>query len=147
MKNIYIMLALFFSILGFSQTEIYFKYDEAGNQRYRGPDQNGKQVEQVQNVEEFLNRSNEDQFWLGIQIYPVPVKDVLNIVWNEDNDTLINNITLYQHSTMAFLYQQDNLRSLKGQIQIDMTSYYPGVYVLNFHLKDGRVMSRNIIKE
>ncbi len=29
--------------LGFSQTEVYFKYDEAGNQRYRGTNAGNKQ--------------------------------------------------------------------------------------------------------
>ncbi|MDP9958376.1 hypothetical protein [Chryseobacterium lathyri] len=29
--------SLMIGFLGFSQTEVYFKYDEAGNQRYRGP--------------------------------------------------------------------------------------------------------------
>lgn len=28
--------SLLIGFFGFSQTEVYFKYDEAGNQRYRG---------------------------------------------------------------------------------------------------------------
>ncbi|MET3537824.1 hypothetical protein [Chryseobacterium limigenitum] len=43
--------SLFISFLGFSQTEVYFKYDEAGNQRYRGTNVNGKNTEEPQKAE------------------------------------------------------------------------------------------------
>lgn len=73
-----------------------------------------------------------DPFWSGINIYPVPVKSILTIAWNEDNNNLIDNITLYQHSTMSFLLKQQNIPNLNKQVQINMAGYYPGVYVLNF---------------
>ena len=125
---------------------IIFRYDEAGNQIYRGNDiiAQGKTT-----PEETVVKSvpEEDPFWLGIQIYPVPVKDVLTISWNEENNDLIESVSLYQHTTMAFLFQQKNYANLNRQVQIGMSSYYMGVYVLSFQLKDGRVMTRNIIKE
>lgn len=126
---------------------IIFKYDEAGNQIYRGSDiiaQGGKPAPEETIVKNLLE---EDAFWLGIQIYPVPVKDVLTISWNEENNDLIESISLYQHTTMGFLFQQKNYANLNRQVQIGMSSYYMGVYVLSFQLKDGRVMTRNIIKE
>lgn len=126
---------------------IVFKYDDAGNQVYRGYALQGKSTqEEPQNVQP-QNVLQEDQFWLGIQIYPVPVRDILNITWNEENNNLIDNLTLYQHNTMSFLFQQKNYPNLGRSIQINMSSYYMGVYVLSFQLKDGRVMTRNIIKE
>lgn len=126
---------------------IVFKYDDAGNQIYRGYAISGKSAPEEEPQVAAQNLMDEDQFWLGIQIYPVPVKDVLSIVWNEENNDLIQNVTLYQHNTVAFLFEQKNYPNLNRQIQINMNSYYTGVYVLNFQLKDGRVMSRNIIKE
>jgi|GEM_PF-952748 len=127
---------------------IVFKYDDAGNQVYRGYAilQGKSTQEEPQNVQT-QNTSQEDQFWLGIQIYPVPVKDILNITWNEENNDLIESVSLYQHTTMTFLFQQKNYPNLNRQVQINMSSYYMGVYVLSFQLKDGRVMTRNIIKE
>lgn len=125
---------------------IIFSYDEAGNQIYRG--YSTFDQEQGNKTEENKNSvSEEDKFWLGVNIYPVPVKNVLTIAWNSENNDLIENVSLYQHSTLSSLFTQKNLPNLNSQIQINMTSYYMGVYILNFQLKDGRVMSRNIIKE
>ncbi|AZI39200.1 T9SS type A sorting domain-containing protein [Epilithonimonas vandammei] len=124
---------------------IVFRYDEAGNQIYRGTDL--IIVEPAITESKSTSLKTEDPFWLGIQIYPVPVKDVLTISWNEENNDLIESISLYQHTTMAFLFQQKNYANLNRQVQIGMSSYYMGVYVLSFQLKDGRVMTRNIIKE
>lgn len=124
---------------------IVFRYDEAGNQIYRGTDIIIVGPGVVESKE--TNLKIEDHFWLGIQIYPVPVKDILTISWNEENNDLIESVSLYQHTTMAFLFQQKNYANLNRQVQIDMTRNYMGVYVLNFQLKDGRVMTRNIIKE
>ena len=123
---------------------IIFRYDEAGNQIYRGTD-----ISIIEPIEkaQATNSKAEDPFWLGIQIYPVPVKDVLTISWNEENNDLIESVSLYQHTTIAFLFQQKNYANLNRQVQIGMNSYYMGVYVLSFQLKDGRVMTRNIIKE
>lgn len=44
-------------------------------------------------------------------------------------------------------FQQKNTINLNRQVQINMTGYYLGVYVLSFTLKDGRVYTKNIIKE
>jgi hypothetical protein len=124
---------------------IIFRYDDAGNQIYRGTDvviaEPSIKKTQVSSVK------TEDSFWLGIQIYPVPVKDVLTISWNEESNDLIESVSIYQHTTMAFLFKQKNYANLNRQVQIDMSSTYMGVYVLSFQLTDGRVMTRNIIKE
>ena len=86
MKAIYFLLVLICPILCFSQTEIYFKYDEAGNQRYRGNDINGKQAEETPPEAEVALMTQNDTlsdelFWSEIRIYPVPVKDILTIEW------------------------------------------------------------------
>lgn len=127
---------------------IIFRYDEAGNQIFRGPSIifQGKQEEPAP-ISNALILASEDVFWLGVNIYPVPVKTTLTISWNEENNALIDNVTLYQHSTMAYLFQQENIANLNREVHINMNGYYPGVYILNFQLKDGRVFSRNILKE
>jgi len=145
-------------VLGYSQqTEIYFKYDEAGNQRYRGPDVNAREtpkdiaplenkttVNSRQPKEENLMDSKE--FWSNIRLYPVPVNDVLTMDWTEEVDALIETVSLYQHSTIHWKFQQQNLPNLNRQLKINMTGYEWGVYVLHVKLKDGRVFSRNITK-
>lgn len=155
--DLYLCLTVACPVLLFSQLSItpapklaiVFNYDEAGNQVYRG--YNGISVlgEQGKAQEPVGHQSavpEQDPFWLGVQIYPVPVQNVLTISWNEENDAVIDHVSLYQHTTLAHLYQKKNLPNLNREVQIDMTQYYMGVYILNFQLKDGRTLSRNITK-
>jgi hypothetical protein len=141
--------------LGFSQTEVYFKYDEAGNQRYRGTNSAAKTApEQVNKVEEVKTATaakqdlvlDEKAFWKQVRLYPVPVNDYLTIDWTEEVDGLIESVSLYQHSTVHWKFQQQNIPSLNKQLKINMTGYEWGVYVVRFTLKDGRIFSKNITK-
>lgn len=145
--------SLVIGFLGFSQTQVYFKYDEAGNQRYRGPDVSAKPpsavnfgdhnrikpVDQVQVMD-------EKTFMKHIRLYPVPVNDFLTIDWTEEADSLIESVALYQHSTVHWKFQQQNIPGLNRKLQINMTGFDWGVYVIRFTLKDGRIFSKNITK-
>ncbi|WP_419870249.1 T9SS type A sorting domain-containing protein [Chryseobacterium sp. CT-SW4] len=147
------------SILGFSQTKVYFKYDEAGNQRYRGTNISGKkaqdeigkrEVRSLEKSSETLQTSSlaidEKEFWKQVRLYPVPVNDILTIDWTDELDELIASVSLYEHSTVHWKFQQQNLANLNKQLKINMTGYNWGVYVLQFTLKDGRKFSKNITK-
>jgi len=148
--------SLLIGFLGFSQTEVYFKYDEAGNQRYRGTDVSAKQAPETLAKAESKTAPltqpdqssviDEKTFWKQIRLYPVPVNDVLTIDWTEEVDGLIESVSLYQHSTVHWKFQQQNMPDLNKQIKINMTGYDWGVYVLRFTLKDGRIFSKNITK-
>ncbi|TXI95602.1 hypothetical protein [Chryseobacterium sp. WX] len=151
--------SLLIGFLGFSQTEVYFKYDEAGNQRYRGTDIAGKKVEETAlnetNLQEQARTAaavqqipamDEKTFWKQIRLYPVPVNDFLTIDWTEEVDGLIESVSLYQHSTVHWKFQQQNIPELNRQVRINMTGYDWGVYILRFTLKDGRVFGRNVTK-
>lgn len=147
------LLSVLIGFLGFSQiTEVYFKYDEAGNQRYRGPDINGKQASKnFQNTDYKVasltqTAIDEREFWKQIRLYPVPVNDYLTIDWTDKVDDLIESVSLYQHSTVHWKFQQQNLPSLNKKLRINMTGYDWGVYVVRFVLKDGRTLSKNITK-
>lgn len=147
-KKMFSLFSLLIGFLGFSQTEVYFKYDKAGNQQYRGPDINAKQAP-AESKNTSLTTSqvmDEKTFWKQIRLYPVPVNDVLTIDWTEEADGLITSVSLYQHSTVHWKFQQQNLPQLNRQLKINMTGYDWGVYVLRFALKDGRVYSKNITK-
>ncbi|KPE50152.1 hypothetical protein AOB46_16805 [Chryseobacterium indologenes] len=147
------LFSLMIGFLGFSQTEVYFKYDEAGNQKYRGPDSSAKQSPEALRKTESqvvsLTQSqvmDEKTFWKQVRLYPVPVNDFLTIDWTEEADGLITSVSLYQHSTIHWKFQQQNVPDLNRQIKINMSGYDWGVYVLRFTLKDGRVFSKNITK-
>lgn len=152
-KKLLSLCSLLIGFLGFSQTEVYFKYDEAGNQRYRGLDVNGKQTSGTLEKTEAKTASvttsplmDEKTFWKQIRLYPVPVNDYLTIDWTDQVDGLIESVSLYQHSTVHWKFQQQNIPSLNKHLRINMTAYEWGIYVLHFTLKDGRVFSRNITK-
>jgi hypothetical protein len=147
-KKVLSLFSLLIGFLGFSQTEVYFKYDEAGNQRYRGIDANAKQAPETLSTTTLKESTvmDEKAFWKQIRLYPVPVNDFLTIDWTEEVDGLIESVSLYQHSTVHWKFQQQNLPSLNKQLKINMTGYDWGVYVLRFTLKDGRIFSKNITK-
>lgn len=148
--KVLLIICFFISILSYSQTEIYFKYDEAGNQKYRGTNANANKTTTttttLQTVDT-LSKSEEEKFWAELNLYPIPVKDLLTIQWTENVNNLIDSVSLYQYSVSSWNFQQKNTINLNRQVQINMTGYYLGVYVLSFTLKDGRVYTKNIIKE
>lgn len=151
--------SLLIGFLGYSQTEVYFKYDEAGNQRYRGTNVAGKKADELITkeikVQELKKTTavtkqvpvmDEKTFLKNIRLYPVPVNDYLTIDWTEEVDSLIESVSLYQHSTVHWKFQQQNSPGLNRQVKINMTGYDWGVYILRFTLKDGRVFGRNVTK-
>lgn len=152
-RKILSIFSLLIGVLGFSQTEVYFKYDEAGNQRYRGTNSAAKTAPE-QKVEEVKNTAaanpepviDEKSFWKQVRLYPVPVNDILTIDWTEELDGFIASVSLYQHSTVHWKFQQQNLPNLNRKLKINMTGYDWGVYVIRFTLKDGRAFSKNITK-
>ncbi|MCC3213848.1 hypothetical protein LIV57_01115 [Chryseobacterium sp. X308] len=150
MKKIYLgaLLCTGLSISYAQQTEVYFKYDESGSQRYRGSeDIAGKSATQLKSASLSKNQLiDEKTFWKQIRLYPVPVNDILTIDWTEQTDTLIESVSLYQHSTVHWKFQQKNMPGLNRQLKINMTGYDWGVYILRFTLKDGRIFSKNITK-
>ena len=142
------LFSLMIGFLGFSQTEVYFEYDEAGNQKYRGTGFNVKRAPAESKTASLIQSQvmDENSFWKHIRLYPVPVNDILTIDWTEETDSLIQSISLYQHSTVHWKFQQQNIPDLNKQLRINMTGYDWGVYVLRFTLKDGRGFSKNITK-
>ena len=137
-------------IIGTNETEVFFKYDDAGNQRYRGLDPNGRQASEPEKPKSLIatpqTTTSDEEFWNEIKIYPVPVRDILTIEWTDRVDALISHISLYEQNTVHWKFQQENFANLNKRIQINMQNYYMGVYVLSFQLNDGRVISKNITK-
>lgn len=130
-----------------AQSVVYFKYDEAGNQRYRGDDATASAAQQEVLREAATAQIPEDgKFWSQVQVYPVPVRDQLTISWKEEVNELIDNVTLYQHAISGNVFQKKYLPNINRNVQINMGGMYMGVYILSFQLKDGRVMTRNILK-
>ncbi len=147
--------ALLSSSLYFCQnnpTKVYFSYDNAGNQIYRGDGllMRSKSISNAEDPDNKKSTSNsimdEKEFWSHIRVYPVPVKDMLTVDWNEKVNDLISEISLYEQNTVHWVFQSKKISTLNKEIKIDMSQKYMGVYILTFVLKDGRRMSKNITK-
>ncbi|CAA7193819.1 T9SS type A sorting domain-containing protein [Chryseobacterium potabilaquae] len=146
--------SLLIGILSYAQTEIFFKYDEAGNQRYRGPNSAAKKAEEVEKVSEISSLIStkpqigidEKNFWEQVRLYPVPVHNVLTIDWSKEVDGLIESVSLFEHGSIHWKFQKQNIPDLNRRITIDMSNYNKGVYIISFTLKDGKIISRNITK-
>ncbi|CAA7386074.1 hypothetical protein [Chryseobacterium fistulae] len=146
--------SLLIGILSYAQTEVFFKYDEAGNQRYRGPNSAAKKAKKVEKVSEIsslaLTKSqigiDEKAFWEQVRLYPVPVRHSLTIDWTKEVDGLIESISLFEHGSIHWKFQKQNIPDLNRQIAIDMSDYNKGVYIISFTLKGGKAISRNITK-
>ncbi|MDQ1806592.1 T9SS type A sorting domain-containing protein [Chryseobacterium sp. CKR4-1] len=155
-RKIFSFSALLMGFFGFSQTEVYFKYDEAGNQRYRGTNNTSKKASDETKKESQETRTiaplqqnpamDEKTFWKQIRLYPVPVNDILTIDWTNEADGLIESVALYQHNTINWKFRKQNMPDLNKEIKINISGYDWGVYILQFTLKDGRIFSRNVTK-
>ena len=88
-----ILLPLCFCLTGvvYAQTEVVFRYDEAGNQIYRGPFSSSEEKVKTNSKEEpentpqlSLKSAEEVAFWKEVKMAPVPVKDILTIIVSEE---------------------------------------------------------------
>ncbi|RNA61789.1 hypothetical protein D1631_07510 [Chryseobacterium nematophagum] len=150
-RKLFSLPSLVIGILGYAQTEVLFKYDEGGNQRYRGPNTEAKETKVASESRSLTPLESqitvdEKAFWKQIRLYPVPVNNILTIDWTEEVNGHIESVSLFEHNAVHWKFQQQNLLDLNRQLKINMTGYAWGVYVLHFTLKDGRAFSRNITK-
>lgn len=149
MKKVLFITSFMIFSFGFSQTQMIFRYDQAGNQIYRGNESQSQHS--IASNDEVFNRNLDDnqadEFWNHIALYPVPVKDILTIKWDSEVNDLIDHVTLYEHNQLVNLFTKKNLPNINQQVEINMSTYTLGVYILTFNLKDGRSISKNIIKE
>lgn len=132
-----------------AQTNVVFNYDNAGNQISRLLSNNYSNQSSssiISTLSKQNNKTEEELFWEKVQIYPVPVKNILTITWNADISDLVSNINLYEHNTLSNLFSL-NTNHLNNRIEINMTGYNIGVYVISFTLKNGKIYTHNIIKE
>ncbi|WP_294298974.1 T9SS type A sorting domain-containing protein [uncultured Chryseobacterium sp.] len=160
-KIIYVSCILLCSVLSAqiippTSTKVYFDYDQAGNQIRRYGEEAPPSSSSIMSQEESGKLSSstnqnfllsEQEIWDNIRVYPVPVKDILTIDWTEKVNDLISEVSIYEQSTVHWVFQSKKIASLDKKIAINLSQKYMGVYVLTFTLKDGRRISKNITKQ
>lgn len=150
MQKILLSSLLLSCIWGYSQTELSFEYDEAGNQIYRGIREKGEENRSQNDLISHTNpvmSEEELAFWNEIKIGPNPVKDRLTIQFLGNIKENIQKISLYGQSSLGReLYTKDIFLVKGDREEIDMTAYLFGNYTISFRLKNGKVYSKHILK-
>lgn len=147
-----ILLPLCFCLTGvvYAQTEVVFRYDEAGNQVYRGPfssedkTKNNTKEEPENTSQLSLMSAEEAAFWKEVKMAPVPVKDILTIIVSEEIRKNLQEISVYNMlGNMLYIKKK---ASDSHRTEISMGHYIEGAYVVKFHLNGGKIYSQTILK-
>ena len=142
MKKLYSLfgiLVIFSSNL--SKAQVIFNYDDAGNQIYRGTG-----TGRMANTTESSTITLADQIANKIQAAPVPVKIVLNVIWEHDIKDYIVKIELLAYNSFQIMETVDVKSKMGNSYVFDMSKYPYGVYYLKFYLSDGNIYTRTITK-
>ena len=123
------------------KSQVIFNYDDAGNQIYRGIE-----ATKIARITESSIPHLSNQIANKIQVAPVPVKTVLNVMWEQDITDYIVKIDLLAYNSFQIMEIVDLKSKMVNSYTFDMSKYPYGVYFLKFYLSDGRVYTRTITK-
>ncbi len=134
--------------------KLVFIYDSAGNQKIRRAPNNssGTPSLRAELPDQIVTNTTDDEeivdeinlFEETIVIFPNPTSGDLNMQWNSDYNFLIQEIIV---SDMSGRRVPINHSNGSQEVQVDLTRYPTGVYLVNFLLKDGRSVQKKIIKK
>lgn len=147
MKRFLCLISFLSCFLAFSQREIIFEYDEAGNQIYRGERVLYRSRSVVENsiIPNNAEMSAEERvFWENITIGPNPVVHTLYVDINSGLKQNIHQIILYDVFGKPIRVIR-NLSSLSNRIEIDMRAYNVGAYYISFHLRNGNIYTSSTL--
>ncbi len=142
MKQLYISL---FILVGMtSKAQVIFTYDDSGNQIYRGTASGTGRM--ASSTESTSIPTLADQIANKIQTAPVPVKTVLNVIWEQNIKDYILKIDLLAYNSFQIMETVDVKSKMGNSYVFDMSKYPYGVYYLKFYLSDGNIYTRTITK-
>ncbi len=142
MKQLYISL---FILVGMtSKAQVIFIYDDSGNQIYRGTASGTGRM--ASSTESTSIPTLADQIANKIQTAPVPVKTVLNVIWEQNIKDYILKIDLLAYNSFQIMETVDVKSKMGNSYVFDMSKYPYGVYYLKFYLSDGNIYTRTITK-
>lgn len=143
-KTILPSLFLVFLFAGSAKSQVIFNYDDAGNQIYRGTASGtGRMASSTENTS---TPTLVDQVANKIQTAPVPVKTVLNVIWEQDIKDYIVKIDLLAYNSFQIMETVDVKSKMGNSYVFNMNNYPYGVYYLRFYLSDGSIYNRTITK-
>lgn len=143
MKKLYFLFGIL-AIFSSNQTkaQVTFSYDDAGNQVLRTSASGNR----TSSSAEAPNTTLADQVGNKIQTAPVPVKTVLNVLWEQDIKDFIVKIEITAYNSFQIMDSVEIKNKSGNSYTFNMSNYPYGVYYVRFYLNDGSVYNRTITK-
>lgn len=142
MKKIVYITLLLIPFFAFSQ-KLVFTYDESGNQIKRDkPAKSGRVASEELIILETVEE--QDAFSNDFVVYPNPTVGPITLRWTEEYQGRVASITL---SDMAGRKEEIEFKPNTTEVEIDLTLKPQGVYIINFHLTNGKRIDKKIIKQ
>lgn len=89
---------------------------------------------------------HENEYDLGVTLYPNPGKGLFNLVLNSPKPAMLDLFILDSRGTQV--HQQDNIRiSGQHQMKLDLTTLGEGIYFLNVKSDQGKVVRKLMIQK
>ncbi len=127
-----------------SSQKLVFNYDESGNQIQRKKTAVSSRIVSNELTASTKAIKEDDATSNDFIIYPNPTQGPITLRWTEEYKGKIAYITL---SDMAGHKEEIEFKPNTIQVEIDLTTYPQGVYIINFHLKKGKRIDKKIIKQ
>jgi len=93
-----------------------------------------------------LSISNSDLEKMDINIYPNPVKDILNVDLTMENNSKIK-VSISDLSGRTILQKTENVKSGRQNINLNLTNLNRGIYLININVGQDKSLSRKLIVE
>ena len=135
---------------GVPPTRLVFVFDAAGNQILRKEEETntaksavqGKQQSEV--IAESPVAEEEENLDNSVTFFPNPTAGTLTMQWQSKYNEEIQSIML---TDMAGRQIQVDWSKGSVDANVNLTNYAPGLYVVTFHMEDGSVVHKKIIKK
>jgi len=149
----------FFYLQSFSQSNLVFCYDTAGNQSARGYD-NGQLASNFcaahripQNNNEITKNSSEEKIDIIEEssleelftLFPNPTSGNVKLSWQEEVQDKIFSIELVGMSNPY--YRDMKFYKETVWIETDITKEYTGMYIFKITLNDGNIVYKKLVKQ
>lgn len=140
-------LTFFFVFISISlKCQVIFRYDESGNQIYRGIGDANKNSAVIKKDDIKPTFSLADSISNKIQVAPVPVKTDLNVFWDKEIENYIIKIDLLPYNAFKII-ETINISRLHSNTYTFKMSHLPyGVYYLKFYLSDNSIYTVTVTK-
>jgi len=143
MKQIYLILLSMLPLAAFSQSALYFSYDAAGNQVLR--DVVCVNCGTIMRANNTLISDEKMTVSESLTASPNPVTQKLSVKWVYDEASPLQMLQL--HSANGSLLQKLPVKTGAGQMELDFSSYSPGLYLLTGIGPNGKITTIKIIKQ